>query len=620
MSEGDNLVSQATLEEGTIVDLFLAAVARFQTGPALRYRTDDGWSDISYGEVEAIVHRASLALAALGLNRGDRAAILSENRPEWALSDYACLCAGVVDVPIYSSLTPPQIRYILNDSGARLIFVSDSEQAAKIEAVRSDCPHLEWVIVFDSPEEPTGKTLGWTPFLERGAEAGGVAALENFRASARRVAPEETATILYTSGTTGDPKGVMLSHKNLHSNVRGCSLVLPIDDRDSTLSFLPLSHVLQRMVDYLFFHVGCPIAYARSLQLVTEDLREIRPTIVVSVPRLYEKVYSTVTEAAGLKGAIVEWAMDVGGRWADAKLGRRRPDLVTHLSHRIADRLVFKKIRTAIGDRLRYFVSGGAPLSPEINRFFFSAGVVILEGYGLTETSPVTNVNSPRDFPDNFRIGTVGKALPGTEVRIAEDGEILIRGPQVMKGYYNLPQRTAEAFTQDGWFCTGDVGEIDSEGFLTITDRKKDIIVTAGGKNIAPQPIENRLKKNRYVDQPVVLGDRRKFVSLLLVPDFEAVEQWARSQGLPLADRRGLLCDERVQKLLASEVFGELQHLSRTEMPKKLVLLDQGFTVEDGSLTPTQKVKRRVVEDRFRSVVDTLYEARSEDQTVFTSW
>ena len=620
MSEGNNLVSQAPLEEGTIVDLFLEAAARFHTGPALRYRTDDGWSAISYGEVEAIVHRASRALAALGLNRGDRAAILSENRPEWALSDYACLCVGVVDVPIYSSLTPPQIRYILNDSGARLIFVSDSEQATKIEAVRGDCPHLEWVIVFDSPEEPAGRTLGWTRFLERGSEAGGMAALENFRASARRVTPEETATILYTSGTTGDPKGVMLAHKNLHSNVRGCSLVLPIDDQDSTLSFLPLSHVLQRMVDYLFFHMGCPIAYARSLQLVAEDLREIRPTIVVSVPRLYEKVYSTVTEATGPKRAIVEWAMDVGERWAEAKLGGRRPNLVTRLRYRIADRLVFRKIRRAIGGRLRYFVSGGAPLSPEINRFFFSAGVVILEGYGLTETSPVTNVNSPRDFPDNFRIGTVGKALPGTEVRIAEDGEILIRGPQVMKGYYNLPERTAEAFTQDGWFRTGDVGEIDSEGFLTITDRKKDIIVTAGGKNIAPQPIENRLKKNRYVDQPVLLGDRRKFVSLLLVPDFEAVEQWARSQGLPLADRRGLLGDERVQKLLASEVFGELRHLSRTETPKKLVLLDQGFTVEDGSLTPTEKVKRRVVEGRFRSVVDTLYEARSEDQTVFTSW
>jgi long-chain acyl-CoA synthetase len=286
----------------------------------------------------------------------------------------------------------------------------------------------------------------------------------------------------------------------------------------------------------------------------------------------------------------------------------------------IADRLVFRKIRNAMGGRLRYFMSGGAPLSPDINRFFFSAGVMILEGYGLTETSPVINVNSPHDFPDNFRIGTVGKAVPGTEERIAEDGEILVRGPQVMKGYYNLPERTAEAITEDGWFLTGDIGEIDAHGFLTITDRKKDIIVTAGGKNVAPQPIENRLKKNRYVDQPVLIGDRRKFISLLLVPDFNAVTQWARAKGLPEGSRRELLDHPEVQKLLLSEAFGELKYLSRVEMPKKLVLLDQEFTVEDGALTPTQKVKRRVVEDRYRFTVEALYEDRNEGRAVFTSW
>jgi long-chain acyl-CoA synthetase len=353
---------------------------------------------------------------------------------------------------------------------------------------------------------------------------------------------------------------------------------------------------------------------------VTEDLREIRPTVAVSVPRLYEKVYAAVTEAEGFKRAIVEWATRTGSDWADARLARRRPSLATRIRYAIADRLVFGKIREAVGGRLRYFVSGGAPLSPDINRFLFSAGILILEGYGLTETSPVTNVNSPRDFPDNFRIGTVGKAVPGTEERIAEDGEILVRGPQVMKGYYNLPEKTAEAITEDGWFLTGDIGEIDADGFLTITDRKKDIIVTAGGKNVAPQPIENQLKKNRYVDQPVLVGDRRKFISLLLVPDFDVVAQWARAKGLPDGSRRELLERPEVQKLLLSETFGELKYLSRAEMPKKLVLLDQGFTVEDGALTPTQKVKRRVVEDRYRSVVEAVYEDRNEDRSVFTSW
>ena len=629
MSRRDYAATPAELGEGTIVELFFEALDRFGPRTALRYRDGERWADISYEEIERRVQAVSSALQSLGLGRGDRASILSTNRPEWALADYGCLCAGVVDVPIYPTLTSTQIHYILKDSGARVAFVSDQAQLQKIEEVRHECPLLEWVVVFDLPQELPQQVLGWEEFIARGRRQESKDSAEDFRSEALKARPEDTATILYTSGTTGNPKGVMLTHNNLYSNIRAGAQVIPIDDRDSSLSILPLSHVLQRMVDYFLFNAGCSIAYARSIQLVPEDLREVRPTFVVSVPRLYEKVYSRVMEADGVRRAILGWAKGVGDRWSEIRLRGGRPGPWTSLTYAAADRLVFRKIREAVGGRLRFFVSGGAPLSAAINRFFFSAGVVILEGYGLTETSPLTNVNSPRDFPANFRIGTVGKPVPWTEERIAEDGESLIRGelgevwvrgPQVMKGYYNLPEKTEEAITPDGWFHTGDIGEIDDQGFLRITDRKKDIIVTAGGKNVAPQPIENWLKRNRYVDQPVLIGDRRKFISLLIAPDFEALEAWARRQGVSAANSRELLANPGVQKLLSTEIFAELEHLSSVEMPKKLVLLERGFTVEDGSLTPTQKVKRRVVEERYKSIIDALYGEENEERTVFTSW
>ncbi len=620
MAARDHASNPTPVPEGTLVDLFFEAVDRFREQPAFRHHRAGEWIPISHEETLARVREVGGALRALGLSRGDRAAILSENRPEWAITDYGCLASGIVDVPIYATLTPPQTAYILNNSGARVVFVSDQAQVAKLQEVRGGCPALEWVVVFSATGDLPERTLSWEAFLEKGREAIEGESEEDFREEARLAAPGDTATILYTSGTTGDPKGVMLSHDNLHSNVRASATVLKIDTVDSTLSFLPLSHVFQRMVDYLLFNGGCTISYARSLDTVPEDLRDVRPTIVVSVPRLYEKVYARVTEATGVKGALVGWAMKVGNRWADARLAGKSPDAITTLQYRLARALVFKKIYAGVGGRLRYFVSGGAPLSPAINKFFFSAGIMILEGYGLTETSPVTNVNSPLDFPANFRIGTVGKPVPGTEIRIADDGEILIRGRQVMKGYYKLPEATREAITEDGWFHTGDIGELDADGFLRITDRKKDIIVTAGGKNVAPQPIENRLKKNRYIDQPVLVGDKRKFITLLLVPDFTNLEAWARERSLDFSSRRELLADAGVQKFLEGEVTGELSDLSRFEMPKKLILLDEGFTIEDGALTPTQKVKRRVVEERYRAVIGSVYDEESEAQSVFVPW
>ncbi len=611
----------ADLGEGTLVELFLDVVDRLPDSPALAHQEDGEWKSISYREVWTQVRAVGSALTDLGLERGDRAAILSENRPEWALTDYGCLCSGVVGVPIYATLTAEQVRYVLQNSGSRVVFLSDREQLDKVLEVRDQLPELTRIVIFDRPsgELPDG-VLSWADFLARGRGAGKGADDAAFRAEAESASPGDLATILYTSGTTGDPKGVMLTHDNLRSNVKAAERILPIDERDTTLSFLPLSHVFQRMVDYLLFHRGCAIYYARSIDTVPEDLKSVRPTVVVSVPRLYEKVYAKVTSADGVKGALIKWARGVGERWAEAKLAGQTPPALTRAQYGLAKKLVFSKIKEGVGGRLRYFVSGGAPLAGEINKFFFSAGVMILEGYGLTETSPVTNVNSPRDFPENFRIGTVGKPVPGTEVRLDDDGEILVRGPQVMKGYFNLPEATREAIDDEGWFRTGDIGEIDADGFLSITDRKKDIIVTAGGKNMAPQPIENRLKSNRYFDQPVLLGDRERFITLLLVPDFEALEGWGRQEGLDTSDRRRFLEDPNVHAHLMKEMKGELSGFASFEVPKKIVLLDEPFTIEDGSLTPTQKVKRRVVQARHEEVLKRVYDEASRDEDVFTPW
>jgi long-chain acyl-CoA synthetase len=404
----------------------------------------------------------------------------------------------------------------------------------------------------------------------------------------------------------------MLTHNNVASNVLASAEVLPIGPADQTASFLPLSHILQRMVDYLFIHVGCPIAYPRSILTVVEDFAYIRPTVAVSVPRLYEKIYNGVMEARGLKKRIIDWAVDVADRVADLRLSGKEPGALLAAQYALADKLVYRKVKDAVGGRLGFFVSGGAPLAPTLNRFFYSIGLMILEGYGLTETSPVTNVNTLEDF----RIGTVGKPLPGTEIRIADDGEILVRGPQVMKGYYNKPEATAEAIDGEGWFHTGDVGALDDDGFLRITDRKKDIIVTAGGKNVAPQPIENRLKSNPFVEQAVMVGDRRKFVSLLVVPSFVNLEAWATEQGITWSGRAELLARPEVQAHVEAEIAVGLDDLSPFETPKRIALLEEEFTIQNGTLTPTLKIKRRVVQDRFKELIDGFYSEEAADVAV----
>ena len=432
-------------------------------------------------------------------------------------------------------------------------------------------------------------------------------AAERYRSDALDVSPDQVATIIYTSGTTGEPKGAMLTHGNIASNVAAVTRAIPFRADDVSLSFLPLSHILERMFDYLMFAVGVSIAYVESMDTIVDNLGEVRPTIVVSVPRIYEKIYARVLEnalsAGGAKKQIFFWARKVGEKWADETLAGRKPGPWLAARYAIARTLVFSKLVDRVGGRLRYFVSGGAPLATEINKFFYAAGLVILEGYGLTETSPVIAVNTP----DHFRLGTVGQPIAGVEVRIAEDGEIMARGPNIMKGYFNRPEDTRAVLEPDGWFHTGDIGELDADGYLSITDRKKDIIVTAGGKNIAPQPIENAIKTNKYVTEAVMIGDKRKYPVVLVVPNFDNLEKWANYKNITFSDRADLVAQPMVRAKMEREVLGTLHDLAGFETPKKVGLLSHEFSIERGELTPTLKVKRRAVDKRYRELIDELY-------------
>ena len=606
MSETINyFANPSDIPEGTLVELFLDACGRLSGHDA--YNPGGEAGTLTYAGVQDEVRRAAAGLAHFGIRRGDRVAILSENRLEWALADWACLCTGAVDVPIYSTLPAAQVAYILEDSGASLVFVSDAEQHEKARDAIARAGLDMAVVVFDGGTDLQGATR-WDDFVAHGNGA----SMDDFVEEARRAGPEDLATMIYTSGTTGTPKGVMLTHNNLSSNIWATGQVLSLGEDDCSLSFLPLSHVLQRMVDYVFFTAGCTVTHG-SIETVAADMKRLRPTVLVSVPRLYEKVYQSVLDAGGVKGKLIAWAAGVGRRMALCRERDARPSFTLNLQYGIADRLVFAKIRQAVGGRLRYFVSGGAALAPEINRFFLGAGITILEGYGLSETSPVTNVNSL----GHFRIGTVGRPVPGTEIRIADDGEILIRGPQVMMGYYGLEEMTREVISEDGWFSTGDIGELSADGYLKITDRKKDLIKTSGGKYVAPQAIENLLKKNPYVDQAVVVGDGRKFCSVLVVPAFERLQSWAAEEGLEADDSGALLAEPRSRALLKDQILGEMRDLARFETPKKIGLLAEPFTVENGALTPTQKVKRSVVTEQYGELIESFYRPEYVEQTIF---
>ncbi|MBI1968204.1 MAG: long-chain fatty acid--CoA ligase [Gemmatimonadetes bacterium] len=593
------------MNTGTLTKLFFEAVEKYAGRPtAFRYKTDGVWKSITHREAADRVKHLSLGLRELGIQPGDRVSILSENRPEWAFADYACLCARAADVPIYPTLPAKQGEYILRDSGAVAVFCSTDVQLAKVLEVRGNLPALRHVIVFDAAAKRDG-ALSLDEVEAKGRAA--AAKYPRFKDEALEVKPEQLATLIYTSGTTGDPKGVMLTHNNIWSNVQAALQVIPISSEDEALSMLPLSHIFERMVDYTLFQAGVVIAYAESFETVAANLLELQPTVVLSVPRLYEKVYARVLENAlsgsAVKKKIFFWAKKVGDEWATHRLAGLPVPGGLALQHKIADRLVFAKLRARTGGRVKFFVSGGAPLSPEIAKFFFGAGLPVAEGYGLTETSPVISLNPL----ERIKIGSVGKPAPGVSVKIAPDGEILARGPGIMQGYYNKPEATREAIEPDGWFHTGDIGELDADGYLKITDRKKDLIVTAAGKNIAPQPIENMVKTNKFVSNAVMLGDKRKFPIMLVVPNHDALEVWAKERNLSYGSRAALIALADAQAKMEREVMGNLRDLAKFEMPKKVVLLEHDFTIESGELTPTLKVKRRAVEKRYKDLIDRAY-------------
>jgi long-chain acyl-CoA synthetase len=591
----------AELPEGTLVDLFLNAIAMDRPRAQLR-RTDAGWQPISHRELLESVRDIGAALRSFGLDRGDRVGLLAENRPEWAWTDFALLCTGMLTVPLYPTVPAQQIAFILRHAGCRLLFVSTAEQLQKALDARASLPDLQRIVVFDDVQTDDPAVMTLRELLRHGAEQHWSDAA--FREEAQRAVPQDVATLIYTSGTTGEPKGVMLTHYNIFSNVIASTRhVLRVDEADVALSFLPLSHVFQRMVDYLIFANGTTIAYVPNVEQVAQALEEVAPTIAVAVPRVYEKLYAKILSATGVKRQLVLWARQVALDWADAKLGGAGPSRALAVKHAVADRLVFSKLRQKLGGRLRFFVSGGAPLPPQIGYFFYGAGVLILEGYGLTETSPVTNVNSEAEL----RMGTVGRPVPGTEVRIADDGEILVRGPQIMKGYYRNEEATREVIDEEGWFHTGDIGSIDADGYLRITDRKKELLVTASGKNVAPQPVQNAAKLSRFVSEALLIGDRRPYTVLLVVPNYDSLEPWARHKGIAWESREQLARLPEVRAKLEREVAARLDGFARHEMPKKVLPLVREFSLERDEITPTLKVKRRVVEQAYSAEIEAIY-------------
>ena len=587
----------------TIADLPFHVVGRFPRDVLVRRCRADRFEEISTREFFERIRDVSLGLRALGVGRGDRVAILSESRPEWTIADLAIMTAGAVTVPIYPTLAPAQVRLILADCEAKIVIASDGSQAAKVNGARSTLPHVEQVVVV----EASGEDLSFQDVMVRGHGVLGAewGVAKRYRDEARAVQPADLATIIYTSGTTGEPKGVMLTHHNLVSNVESTKHVIAVDDSDQALSFLPLSHSFERLVVYLYLYCGVTITYAETIETLARDLPRARPTVLTAVPRVFEKVHARVldeVQGSKAKRMLFNWATAAGLRYEQMKAEGRRPGFIAVLQQRIADRLVSAKVRERLGGRLRLIVSGSAALAPATAHFFMSVGLPVVEGYGLTESAPVLTVNPP----NAVRVGTVGRAIPGVELRIADDGEILARGPNIMQGYYRKPDATSAAL-EDGWLHTGDIGQIDREGYLRITDRKKDLLVTSGGKKIAPQPIEARFKMDPLVAEAVVVGDARKFAGVLIVPDFARLRAVLPRAGDTAANPEQLVERDDVRTLYEDVVKRVNDELSQYERIKRFALLPREFTTDRDELTPTMKVKRKVVGRNYADVIERMY-------------
>lgn len=594
----------------TIPEMFVKITDRFATSsrPFLMAKKEGKYQPISYPEVRRRAELTALGLASLGISRGDRVSIIAENRPEWVYTDQGIAALGAISVPVYPTMTAKQNEYIFNDAGVKAVVVSNQFQLSKVLNTLDHVPSLKHIIVMNENVEATDAgVMSFSKLMQLGMEFEGrnPAFLDDSR---RNVRPEDLLTLIYTSGTTGNPKGVMLTHANLCTNITDAATCINIEENDILLSFLPLSHSFERMAgNYTAMACGATIAYAESIETVQANLVEVRPHVVTTVPRLFERMYSRVMKqldaAPPQRRKIFFWALDVGKQYAAARKAKRF-NPVLKLKHLVADRLVFRKLRVKLGGRIKFMVSGGAALPKEFGEFFEAVGIIILEGYGLTETSPVISVNRL----DNYRFGTVGQPIPNVEVKIAPDGEILARGPNIMKGYWNLPEMTAEVIDPDGWFHTGDIGEIDSDGFIKITDRKKHLFVSSGGKNIAPQPIENLFLSSRYIEQFVLIGDRRMYCTALVVPDFDALKAYAAEKGIGSLHNHELVRHPEIHALIERDIEQFQKDLANYERVRRFILLPKPLTIEDGELTPTQKIRRKVVEERYAHLIERMYQ------------
>jgi len=592
----------------TISEMFLQSAGSFQDKAAYYEKIDGEWVELTFGDVKKEVERFAAGLSSLGIQAGDKVAIQSTNCPRWAISDYAIACLGAVSVTVYPTLIAPQIKYILDDSDSIYVITENKEQTDKILSFISESDGLKGIITMDDQSDTASNILSFSEILENGARYISENRF-NLDETANLAKPEDLLTLIYTSGTTGNPKGVMLMHKNLVSNMKATSQALEMTESEVLLSFLPLSHVFERMSGhYTGFSKGVTTYYAESIDTVADNMMEVRPTIVIAVPRLYEKIHTKILDKVSKdppkKQKIFRWAISVGKKASEYLTRGQNPSGLLGIKFKIADKLVFSKLKARVGGRLRCFISGGAPLNAQVGQFFASANIPILEGYGLTETSPVITTNRE----ELYKFGTVGSPIEGVEVKIADDGEILCRGDNVMKGYYNNPEATKEVLNDDGWFKTGDIGNFDDEdGYLRITDRKKSLLVTSGGKNVAPSPLELSLCLSKYVEQCLVIGDRRNFISALIVPSFEFLNAWAEKNNIEHNDQKLLCNHSSVLELFDQEVQSAMESFSGYERVKKFALLETEWTIESGEITPKLSVKRKVVEKNYTEVIDQLY-------------
>src|SRR2546429_430569 len=601
---------------GTLPSRFLNAIDNLPNSRAQMVRRNGHWDAISSQEFLRRVAGLSTAFVELGVKPGDRVGLFSANRPEWHTADFAVAGAGAVTVPVYFNESPDRMTYILKHCGAKVVFVVGVPQLRKLLAVRSHLPELEQIVAADGSAEVPSECLRYETLIA-GASAADVS---SYRMRASQVLPGQLASLIYTSGTTGEPKGVMLTHTNFCSNVTDVGYDFQLNPaEDVALSFLPLAHVYGRTLDYIYIFQGAALAYVESVDAVAQALLEVLPTITAAVPRFFEKIYARLIEQGakntGVKEMLFDWAMNVAQRATPWRVTGTPASLALKAQWMLADKLVYKKIRLGTGGRLRIVSSGGAPLSKSLAEFFWTVGIPIYQGYGLTETSPIVSSNYPAN-----RMGSSGKPIANVQVRVAEDGEILVKGPCVMQGYYKNPEATREALTEDGWFRTGDIGFVDGDGYLYITDRKKDLIKTAGGKFVAPQPIENALKTSPYILNAMVIGDQRKFVVALVVPNPTTVAAKIAEQGIVCKSNEEMAAHPAVRNLIDAEVKRLTVHLAQYETIKRFALLPEDFTFDNDSLTFTLKLKRRVVEQQFAAVIESLYADVAEPRPILQNY